>query len=130
MSSGLPGSRIRPLPISKGDLVTPLHIAAVQGHLEVAHLLLEAKADKEKAVYDGATPLLIAAHLGHLEVARLLLDAKADKDKAMNDGATALFIAAQRGHLEVARVLKHAEVPLLRTTVPLRFKNAQTSLIQ
>ena len=71
------------------------------GHLEVTRLLLEANADKDKAMNDGATPLFVAAQDAQLEVARLLLEASADKDKAMNNGATPLFVAAQNGHLEV-----------------------------
>ncbi|CAE7254556.1 RIPK4 [Symbiodinium necroappetens] len=83
---------------AKNDGDTPLSIAAHRGHLEVARLLLDAKADKDKANYLGTTPLSIAAHRGHLEVARLLLHAKANMDKAKNDGDTPVFIAA---HLEV-----------------------------
>ena len=57
---------------------TPLYIAAQNGHLEVARLLLDATADKDKAMNMGATPLFVAAQNGHLEVARLLLDATAE----------------------------------------------------
>ena len=94
---------------AENDGATPLFVAAHRGHLEVARLLLHAKANMEKAKNDGDTPLSIAAHRGHLEVARLLLDAKADKDKANYLGTTPLSIAAHRGHLEVARLLLHAK---------------------
>ena len=98
----------RPQDPDLGD-PAPLLIASGRGHLEVARLLLEAKADKEKVNDTGASALLIAAYLGHIEVARLLLDAKADKDKAKYSGATPLYIAAQNGHLEVARLLLDAK---------------------
>ena len=80
------------------------------GHLEVTRLLLEANADKDKAMNDGATPLFIASQEGQLEVAQLLLEANADKEKAvaMIVGATPLFIASQEGHMEVARLLLEA----------------------
>eukprot|EP00439_Symbiodinium_sp_Y106_P073248 s74_g13.t1 len=86
---------------------TPLLEAAEGGHLEVTRLLLEAKADKDKAFDDdgGYTALLAAAQAGHLEVARLLLEANADMDKAMQGGATPLHIAAETGQVEVARFL-------------------------
>ena len=87
---------------------TPLFVASQHGHLEVTRLLLEANADKDKAMNDGATPLFIASQEGQLEVAQLLLEANADKEKAMNDGATPLFIASQEGHMEVARLLLEA----------------------
>ena len=86
----------------------PLFIASHHGHLEVACLLLEARADKDKANNIGATPLVIAAESGHLEVARLLLEANADKEKATDVGATPLFLAALNGYLEVARLLLEA----------------------
>ena len=87
---------------------TPLLEACHSGHLEVARLLLEANADKDKAMHDGATPLFLAATTGHLESARLLLQANADKDKATDDGATPLLMAAEKEHLENARLLLEA----------------------
>ena len=47
-----------------------MFFAAGRGQLEVARLLLESKADKDKAKNDGATPLFIAAQEGQLEVAQ------------------------------------------------------------
>ena len=82
--------------------------ASANGHLEVARLLCEAGADKDKAQQDGWAPLILASENGHLEVARLLCEAGADRDKARQDGATALILASSNGHLEVARVLCEA----------------------
>ena len=149
---------------------TPLCIAAQKGQLEIAHFwwrpvrtwtrprihpvvhcscvlevvrrLLEAKADMDKAMQDGATPLYIAAQKGRLEVARLLqanadmdkatqdgvtldcssagqlelsrvlLEANANMDKAMQDGATPLYTAAAYGQLEVALLLLEAKADM------------------
>ncbi|CAE7911679.1 ANKRD50, partial [Symbiodinium necroappetens] len=66
----------RPQDPDLGD-PAPLFITSAGGHLEVARLLLEAKADKDKTVNDGATPLYISAQNGHLEVTCLLVDAMA-----------------------------------------------------
>ena len=63
--------------------------ASYNGHLEVARLLCEAGADKEKADETGATALMTASVKGHLEVVRLLCKVGADKDKANETGATA-----------------------------------------
>ncbi|OAA65451.1 glycerophosphodiester phosphodiesterase gde1 [Niveomyces insectorum RCEF 264] len=52
---------------------TPLHIAAVDGHLSVARLLVEAGADVDKADSSGWTATEHAALRGHLDIARLLL---------------------------------------------------------
>ena len=44
-------------------------LASQQGHLEVARLLCEAGADKDKAMQNGATTLMVASQNGHLVVA-------------------------------------------------------------
>ena len=64
--------RQRPQDPDLGD-PAPLLIASQFSHLEVARLLLDAKADKDKAKNDGATPLFIAAPNENLQVARLVL---------------------------------------------------------
>ena len=49
------------------SVATPLFIAAQEGHVDVARLLLEAGVDYEKARTDtGTTPLFMAAQKGHL----------------------------------------------------------------
>ena len=56
------------------DLGDPaqLFVASENGHVEVARLLLEAKADKDKVKDQGETALFVAARHGHLDVACLL----------------------------------------------------------
>ncbi|CAE7511120.1 CTTNBP2, partial [Symbiodinium necroappetens] len=61
--------------------VTPLYIAAQEGQLEVAHLLLQANADMNKATRDGATPVHAAELSGHLEFALLLHGSNTQKSK-------------------------------------------------
>ena len=68
------------------DGATALMAASQNGHLEMARLLCEAGADKDKASQDGASALISASINGHLDVARLLCEAGADKDKADEDG--------------------------------------------
>ena len=60
---------------------TAFFIASQEGHLEVARLLCEAGADKDRAKQDGATALMAASYCGHAEVVRLLCEAGADGDK-------------------------------------------------
>jgi hypothetical protein len=52
---------------------TPLCMAAQNGRLEAARLLLDAGADPSRADGHGVTSLMMAARSGHTEVLRLLL---------------------------------------------------------
>ena len=95
--------------------VTPLHLAAAEGHAEVVELLLRASAAPDAKDYGGSTPLHAAARGGHLETARALLAHDA-RPSPMNDaGDTPLHEAARGGHHEVARLLlDHAADPNAR----------------
>ncbi|KAF5510909.1 Ankyrin-3 [Colletotrichum siamense] len=54
---------------------TPLFAAALGGHVEVAALLIEAKADINSNAYDVAwTPIIAASFNGHVDVVELLLE--------------------------------------------------------
>ena len=68
--------------------VTPLIIAAHNGHLNSVKILLEYGADIEargtlkieSEVIEGCTPLWAAAATGHLDVVKLLIERNADVD--------------------------------------------------
>ncbi len=84
---------------------TPLHIAAAQGHLEVAELLLSEGAAVDARTTDGLTPLHAAAYGGNEEVVTSLLARGADVDAEDVDGWTPLHEAAFNNHREAARIL-------------------------
>ncbi|WP_286748326.1 ankyrin repeat domain-containing protein, partial [Roseivirga sp. UBA1976] len=69
---------------------TPLILAAVFGHDDIAKLLIEAKADLNIKNKEGSTALLTAAFFGRIEQVKLLLEAGADKAIKNAFGATAL----------------------------------------
>ena len=84
---------------------TPLHLAALQGHLDVVKLLLiEYKANAEATTQNGSTPLHIAAQYGHLGLVEFFLEQKANIEAAVS-GYTALYIACHEGHLDVVKLL-------------------------
>ena len=79
----------------------PLYIACFRGHIKIATLLLEHRADVNQKGARGQTPLFIAALRGHVEIATLLLDRGADVNPVTDSGATPLYIASQMGHTHI-----------------------------
>ena len=88
--------------------VTPLIIAAHNGHLNSVKILLRCGADIEARgtlkigdeVSEGCTPLWGAAAADHLDVVKLLLEQNADVDSKTSTGST-LRVAAHEGHLSL-----------------------------
>ena len=74
---------------------TPLCEAAVNGHVDVAQLLIAAGADINKGDINGRTPMHWAAVRGHEKVAQLLIKAGADINKEDNWERTPLHWAVQ-----------------------------------
>ena len=93
--------------------VTPLIIAAHNGHLNSVKILLRYGADIETRgtlkikdqVIEGCTPLWAAAVTGFLDVVKLLIEQNADVDGRTQTGSTPLRAAAHEGHLDVVRCL-------------------------
>src|ERR1039458_1207500 len=81
---------------------TPLHVAAFEGHNDVAELLLASKAEVNAKANDGQTPLHWAAIGGHKDVVELLLAKGAAVNAKTNDGQTPLYLADDK---DVAKLL-------------------------
>ena len=96
-----------------GHFVTPLIIAARNGHLNSVKILLkygayiEARGTLkiEDQVTEGCTPLWAAAYAGRLNVVKLLIKRNADVDGRTSKGSTPLRAASHEGHLDVVRCL-------------------------
>ena len=91
----------RPEEFASGWL-TPLMFAAREGHVELARLLVEAKADIDAGAGDGKTALSLAIFNGNYEVASYLVDSNADVNKADAQRFTPLFWAVDRRNMETA----------------------------
>ena len=92
------------------DNLTPLHLAARQGHLEIARLLLEKGADPNRMQDTTArTPLHLAVQHQHEQVTRLLLERGANPNLVARYGKretlVPLQLAARSGDGEIARLL-------------------------
>jgi ankyrin repeat protein len=79
-----------------------LEEASIEGHVEVARVLLEHGADAKALDPNNGTPLHVAQ--GEV-VARLLIEHGADANAVDIDGQTPLHSASVSGHAGVARVL-------------------------
>ena len=96
-----------------GHFVTPLIIAAHNGHLTSVKFLLGYAADIEARgtlkirdqVIEGCTPLWAAAESGRLDVVKLLIEQNADVEGRTSTDSTPLRAAAHEGHLDVVRCL-------------------------
>lgn len=70
---------------------TPLHVAVMYRNIEIANLLIEAKADVNIKEIDGQTPLHFACRLGRKDIIDMLIKAKANLNSKDTRGMTPLL---------------------------------------
>jgi len=99
--------RIDPKVVSSRDKggLTPLHWAALNGHLAVARALLAHHADVKAVSNKGYSPLQWAASEGHERIVRLLLDSGAEANTKDVYGDAPLIEAAGGGYLNTLKIL-------------------------
>ena len=74
--------------------VTPLHMAATNGHFDICRLLIaNILTEKNPRDNTGRTPLHAAAYKGYLDICKVLLFNTADKNPRDDNGATPLKLA-------------------------------------
>jgi ankyrin repeat protein len=91
---------------------SPLHIAAFEGHDEVARVLLDAGAAVDGASWERSAPLVWAAmaQRPNMKLVKLLIDRGADVNR--HDGLgkeTSLHYAAKHGNVELVKLLLEAK---------------------
>jgi ankyrin repeat protein len=89
----------------RGDLGTPLHLAALKGDAAMVALLIKKGAAVNATNDDGAGPLSLAAAYGSPEVVELLVGAGADVNARNLRRTTPLIEAVQGRNTEAIRVL-------------------------
>ena len=84
---------------------TPLHLAAMFGHLNICSLIIKNTSDKNPGDPDeGKTPLHLAADFERLDICRLLLTNATDKNPSDARGWTPLHFAAACGNLKICKL--------------------------
>jgi hypothetical protein len=94
----------RKVDVPKSGL-TPLHHAALGGHVAVMRLLLERGSSPDALGPRGNTPLMLAAHSGNAKAVQLLLEAGAQPRLKNHIGKDALGLAQLHGNTDAARIL-------------------------
>ena len=87
---------------------TPLHYAATHGHLAIMEFLLEEHAYIDAESPNGTTPLMMAAHYGTPEAVKLLLEAGADATLKNQQGLTAVDFAHRGNRKDAAELIARA----------------------
>ncbi len=84
---------------------TPLHYAATRGHLAIMELLLDHDAYIDAESPNGTTPLMMAAHYGSAAAVKLLLEAGADPRLKNQLGLSAIDFANRAGRQDAAELI-------------------------
>ncbi|PIP42418.1 MAG: hypothetical protein COX19_01190 [Desulfobacterales bacterium CG23_combo_of_CG06-09_8_20_14_all_51_8] len=96
--------------------VTPLFIASLKGHEDIARRLIDQGADvnakiklmfkyADQTLYEGCTSLMAALSKKHTDIAKMLIQQGADVKAVDINGATPLFIAAALNDESVVKIL-------------------------
>ena len=97
----------------RGDGMTGLHWAALNGNAEIAGLLMGAGADLEAVTrIGGHTPLHVAGKEGNGEIVAILAEAGADVAAVTETGAMALHFAAAAGDVRAVSALIESGAPV------------------
>ena len=90
------------------DWTTPLMLAILAGHDDVAMRLIDAGAEVDEVDTNNQTALMLASANGYAKVVRSLIEIRANIDAKDTNGQTALMMACAAGHESVVSQLIEA----------------------
>ncbi|KAJ3438737.1 cyclin-dependent kinase inhibitor 2c [Anaeramoeba flamelloides] len=76
--------------------LTPIHLAAINGHLHILRILVEKKANIRKRDYLGMTPFHYACHSNMLSLVKFFLDNDQNTNRTDNNGSTPLHLMCSK----------------------------------
>ena len=90
--------------------VTPYHLAAKNGHLQICHLIcLYQMTSRESEINppdkQKFTPFHYAAESGHLSICKFFINTVSNKNPKCVRGATPLHLATAKGHFEICKLI-------------------------
>ncbi|GFO30223.1 ankyrin-1 [Plakobranchus ocellatus] len=91
---------------------SPLHMAAMAGHMDICQILIEARANVNSRNEREDTPLIVASAGGHLDVVNLLVKNHASINRRGYLESSALHVATELGHIDVCSYLISAGASL------------------
>ena len=92
--------------------MAPLHLAALEGNVPIARVILAHRASVDCTDAQYGTPLHVACAQGRIEMVRLLLDSGANPDSLTRLMQSPSMLAADAGSLESLEILVNAGADL------------------
>ena len=89
---------------------TPLMYAALNGHHQIAKLLMQNKAQLNLQDDNGHTTLMLATASGHTSLVAELIERGADRDIENQDNETPLHWAQEEGHHDIVTILDRGQI--------------------
>uniref|UniRef100_A0A1I8ATV9 ANK_REP_REGION domain-containing protein n=1 Tax=Steinernema glaseri TaxID=37863 RepID=A0A1I8ATV9_9BILA len=108
---------------SKQELYIALTETSIDGHFEIAKILMEHGAPVNMKTETFDSPLSMAAGSGHADLVRLLIEKGADIEQVNDDQYTPLMESCREGHIELVKILVTSGVKLDQIT-----PNSETAL--
>ena len=85
--------------------LTPIHLAAISGHTEIARALIGCVDNPNAPDNNGMTPIHWAATIGHHDIVKALIECNGNLNSPDNFGCTPIYFAVWNGHTEIVKTL-------------------------